>query len=227
MTCSDVRPHLALAGKEALAPDVLTHLEACPACAREHQALLDTWDALGLLAVERASPALRRRVVRGLGSSWYLPSAAAVLLLVGGFGAGWLLRPAQALDPEIVQRQGILRLLRHGSVGERATGLALVGGEDEVPELLDALLERLLRDPDPRIRREAAEALTLFAGRPSLRDRIVAQLARERDPEVQLALVDLLGAFREQAARAALRRLVDEGRLQGRARDHAHQALAL
>ncbi len=229
MNCAETRPYLALPESEQPTLALAEHLAGCPTCAAEREALLDTWAALGQLHAPAPSPTLRVRIVRRpvWHVSWRLPAVAALLLMLVGFGAGWLLRPMPVLDDQTAQRQGVLRLLRRASPGDRATGLALVAGTEDAPELLDALLERVLRDPDPRIRREAAEALALFAGRPQLRDRIVAQLARERDPEVQLALVDLLGAFREQAARAALRRLLDEGRLQGAARDRARQALVL
>lgn len=223
MTCGEAREQLALACREGRSPELEAHLAQCPSCAAEQAALEDTWAALQQLVPEAPAPALRARVVRRTHPLGW--SLAAASLLAAGFGAGWLLRPVPPLDPVQAQRAQVLRLLRGATLGERATGLALVGATEAGPELLDALLERVAKDPAPGLRQEAADALALFADRPGLRERVVAMLAQERDPQVQLALVDLLGACREQAARRALKRLLEAGTLQEPARARAQQLL--
>ena len=66
----------------------------------------------------------------------------------------------------------------------------------------------------------------LCASDPALGQRIAEALPRQTRPEVQLALVDLMVALRERRAAEALRRLLQDARLNPEVRRRAETRLA-
>ena len=105
-------------------------------------------------------------------------------------------------------------LLAGGSSSDRLAGVAYgrgVSGAD--PRVAEALLQALLHDPDVNVRLSALEALRPLAGRAAERGKLVAALARQDSPLVQLSLIEVLLESDGEAARGELRRLLDDPRL--------------
>lgn len=231
MRCEDAQLHL-LDPTHPEAPELAAHLRSCPEC-RE---LGDLWMGLDHLPAPLPDPGMADRFERRLRrqlrahrpsrhplSGWGLPLAAAMLLAVGGaFQVGYRLRPdTQSSESPVVAR------LRQGSASERLQTLALVSApQGSEPQLMDALLERVMQDPAPEVRLAAVEALYLFGGDPSLGLKVADALPHQELPRVQLALVDLLVALRERRAAEALRQLLREDRLGPEARLRAKVRLA-
>jgi hypothetical protein len=105
-------------------------------------------------------------------------------------------------------------LLAGGSSSDRLAGVAYgrgVTGAD--PRVAEALLQALLHDPDVNVRLSALEALRPLAGRAAERGKLVAALARQDSPLVQLSLIEVLLESDGEAARGELRRLLDDPHL--------------
>lgn len=105
-------------------------------------------------------------------------------------------------------------LLAGGSSSDRLAGVAYgrgVSGAD--PRVAEALLQALLHDPDVNVRLSALEALRPLAGREAERGKLVAALARQDSPLVQLSLIEVLLESDGEAARGELRRLLDDPHL--------------
>ena len=85
---------------------------------------------------------------------------------------------------------------------------------------------KVSHDPSLDVRLSAVEALYLFGADPGLSHRIEVALPGQTRPEVQLALIDLLGALRQKRAAEALRRLMDQDQLPPEARQRAEQRLS-
>ncbi len=238
MRCEDIQIHLADGLKDPRDPTLpkgfAEHLESCAEC-RELRTL---WQALGETPVPPPDPGLgarfRERLARELPqpapnvhrlSGWALPLAAAALLMVGGaFAAGYVLRG----EPESSNpRQAALARLRRGSPADRIQTIALItstrGGD---PDLVGALMDRVMEDPNVDVRLSAVEALYLFGSDPALGQRIAEALPRQDRPQVQLALVDLMVALKERRAADALRHLLKENRLGPEVRRRAEARLA-
>ncbi len=102
-----------------------------------------------------------------------------------------------------------LALLAESSPSERLRGVAygrsLPESDDRVTA---ALLEALSADPNVNVRLAALEALRPLAGSAAGRPRLVAALASQESPLVQLSLVDLLLESDGQAARADVDQLL-------------------
>jgi len=169
----------------------------------------------------RAEPArsVRRTAAPWFGRFWArrpaFGLAAALLLVAAGLGAGYGLsgagRKAARLEGEVEgMRQALAAsLLSLPSPADRIQGVntsALVKRPDA--GTLDMLLRTLDSDPNVNVRLAAADALFLFAGQPGVKEGIVASLARQTSPILQVALIDLLVEIREKRAGDALKALV-------------------
>lgn len=236
MDCQELQIALLDALKNAgepLPPGGIEHLEKCPDC----QEFRELWQHLGQLPVPLPDPGLSQRFQEQLQrerpsskptarflAGWGLPLAATLLLTLGGaFAAGYSLRPTEPATPQ----QAALTQFRRGTTAHRMQTIALMTttrGRDS--NLVGALLERVTEDPSPEVRLSAVEALYIFGTEPSLGSRIAEALPRQEFPQVQLALVDLLVALRERRAAEALRRLVQENRLDPATQHHAEARLA-
>ena len=230
MSCQAFQEHL-LSG-EPLPEALASHGTHCAEC-QDVQRLWGTLQALpqpepsadlALRFHQRLATVLAQGKVRSLRpdrGSWWLPAAtAAALLLSVGVGLGYVLRGS---DPRLDSAQA---RLQWGSAGERLEAIAQVNNRSVGQgDILSALLDRVQRDPSLQVRLSAVEALYLFGADPELSHRIEAALPTQVRPEVQLALIDLLAALRQQRAAEALRRLVREERLSPAVRQRAEQRL--
>ena len=235
MRCQDFQTHLLDASEASsnfvLAASMAEHLSTCSEC-REFQLL---WEGLGALVQTEAPAGLSSRFrerlalelaaqkpTKSITSSWWLPLlVAATLLLSLGVGLGYSLRSGNGkVDPSMAR-------LRNGTVTDRIETLALVSARPPGQgDIVSALIERVSEDPNLEVRLSAVEALYLFGADPRLSQRIEAVLLSQARPEVQLALIDLLGALRQKRAAEALRRLMNEDLLPREARQRAGQRLA-
>ncbi len=249
MKCTEARkgmPDLLQQGlAEAEAARLREHLAACPACWQEWQELNETWAGLGLIAEEQPGPGLRKRFYRSL-EEWrreaqpaqrpwrarlrlLLPDprrlapamglAAAALVLVVGFGAGFFLgrgngaagQKLEQLNREngLLRQQASLSLLEQPSAAARLQGVSLAARQDDPgDELIRKLLDILDNDPSVNVRLQAVDALYMFVGREKVRSALSASLERQTSPMVQVALIDLIVAAKEKRAAVALRELL-------------------
>ncbi len=221
------------------------HLASCPACWQEWQDLHDTWTRLGLLPEVQPSPELRRNFYRLLESSrlesahsvrqsWrqlrrFLPDwrtaapalrlAAAVLVVVAGFGAGFFTGRGQengsgqlqrlSREVDTLQQQMTVSLLNQPSASARLQGISLTSRvQNPAPSLIAALLETLNNDTSINVRLSAVDALYLFSDREEVRTAVTASLSRQTSPLVQIALIDMLVSLKERQAATALKKLL-------------------
>lgn len=214
-------------------PELKAHLVTCPACREEFSSLQRLWVTLVDLPDEPASPALRLkiqsltapRVERSIPlMAWW--GSAAGLLLAGGFLLGaW----AQAYPNSRTPSPGdaALAMLGQSAPAGRIAGIALVAASDHPKESpVPALLDLVARDPNQQVRLAAVEALYLFGEETELRTRLGLIIGQQKDPVVQMALIDLMVALREKKAGESLRRLLREGHLVPEVRHRAQQRLA-
>jgi hypothetical protein len=70
------------------------------------------------------------------------------------------------------------------------------------------------------------DALYLFAGDPTVKDGIIASLARQDSPLVQVALIDLLVDLREKRAVESLRLLLGNKAIEPAVRQKAEKGIS-
>jgi len=204
---------------------VLAPEQPSPALRDRFYTMLEAYKQ-GLDATEAASPApaARPRIIDLRARfSWKRPSfrfAAPAALLLAGVAGGTLLGPAGPFGSKLarLERQvdemrqtTALSLLQQPSSSERILGVSY-SEQMSAPgtPTIEALLRTLDTDPSVNVRLAAVDALYLFAKDVRVKDGLVASLGRQRNPVLQVALIDLLIEIRERKAVEALKTLIGD-----------------
>ena len=162
-------------------------------------------------------------------------------LLALGVMVGFLAHSARFLyniqpNPEIADlrkelsetRQMVaVSLMQQQSASERLKGvnwsyqLRQPGGE-----VLTALLNTLMHDPNVNVRLATVEALRQFGDQPVVRKGILEAFTHQESPMVQVALIDLVVDLHEKASIATLKQLTQDSKLDVSVRDRAQKGLS-
>jgi len=211
--------------------DELPEAEPSPRLRRRFEEML-----AAELARERAAPVARPdfRARRQPLAPWVTRFVAVAATLAIGVLAGAELarrrddRQIDALRREVASLHETVAtaLLAGGSAADRLTGVAYGRGVSaRDARVADALLQALLHDPDVNVRLSALEALRPLAGRDEERPKLVAAIARQDSPLVQLSLIEVLLGADGESTRGELRRLLDDPRLDPAVRGHLRSRL--
>ncbi len=150
-----------------------------------------------------------------------LQAAAAVVLIALGFLAGRQTMPVPVADPALSELREELRatrqmvslsLLQQQSASDRLRGVTYTS-QIERPggELVDALIDTLLHDPDFNVRLRTIDALKRFDDRSNVRRAAVDALTEPASSAlVQIALIDFLVEANDRDSTPSLRRLADD-----------------
>ena len=149
-----------------------------------------------------------------------LQAGFAALMLVLGFAGGYILRASRNgtedmanLRAEVhdMRRMVALSLLKQQSASERLKGVSWSNTiRHPDPEFLDTLLHTLDLDPNVDVRLSAIDALSRFAGDPSVRRGLLQSLKKQDSPMVQISLIDLLVQLHERESVEVLRELTKD-----------------
>jgi HEAT repeat protein len=161
----------------------------------------------------------------------------AVGLLIVGVAAGRQFREPAAAPPNAemtelrnelyeTRQMVALSLMQQQSASERLRGVNW-SYELQEPgnEVLTALLERLMQDPNVNVRLAAIDALRQFGGQPDVRRGVVEALAQQDFPMVQMALIDFVVDLGEKESVETLRMLAQDDEINGAVRERAEQGL--
>lgn len=214
------------------------HLKACAQCRQELQemeclframekenvpvpskSLADQFEAV--LALEKGKMGVVPGPMAPQRTKWpyqLLKVAAGLALLIGAFQLGSLSRE-QKTEREIavLQEQGLemkqtamLSLLENRSASKRIQGVRYIEAFDSPdPQIIEALGKRLLYDQNDNVRLTAYEALSGFSTFPSVKDLMITALEMERNPSLQVAIIQLLVQIQEKKAIAPMKSLLD------------------
>jgi hypothetical protein len=194
--------------------------------------------------LDRAPAGAWRQSANSWLTRWRRPAlrlAGAVALLVLGVAIGRRANsvatvPEVQPNGEVAELRGelaqlrqmvALSLMQQQSASDRLRGvnwsyqLQQPGGE-----VLAALLDTLMHDPNVNVRLATIDALRQFGDQPAVRRGVVEALGRQESPMVQVALIDLAVDLREREFIPALRRLVQEQKADEAVRYRAQKGLA-
>ena len=90
------------------------------------------------------------------------------------------------------------------NAGEKSRAIELVSehyrpGTQAAPDIVAALTATLRKDPNPGVRKKAADALAGFASTPEIRAAFLEALQGDRNPAVRLTAIDALAASAKDA----------------------------
>jgi hypothetical protein len=115
-----------------------------------------------------------------------------------------------------------LSLMQQQSASERLKGVTWTGQLDRPSgEVVAALLDALMHDPNVNVRLATIDALERFASRDDVRRGTIEAVERQPSPLVQIALIDFMVKTNERGSAAALRRLSQDPQVNGTVRARA------
>lgn len=147
--------------------------------------------------------------------------AYSIVLLATGLAAGWLMSgPGNGSTTEINQLSAevkemkemmMLSLLEKESISDRLRAVSLT---NELPEasrkVTEALLQTLNNDENVNVRLAALEALLPYANDPGVREGLIASIALQESPLVQISLAEMMVALQEKGSVDSFRELLEK-----------------
>jgi hypothetical protein len=227
---------------------IAQHLETCQPCRVELGELKDLWAELGNIPQAAPTPDIRTRFNEMLdayrqppqssASAWrrrmlQLSLAAAALFM--GIAIGYHIRPGVMPNTELAElrselyqtRQMVaLSLMQQQAATDRLKGISWSYQlQQPSAELMRALLDTLMHDPNVNVRLATVDALRQFGNQPVVRRGLVEAMARPQSAMVEISLIDLAVDLREKESIAALRQLTEDQTVDQAVRDRAQKGL--
>ena len=166
--------------------------------------------------------------------SWLAVGAAAATLVMGvAIGRSFAPEPSPSADltalREEVRDMRVmvgLSLMQQQSASARLKGVSWSSQIDQPgSELVNALLDTLMHDPNDNVRLATVDALKRFADRDVVRAGAAEALGRQTSPLVQIALIDFVVETNDRAAVETLKRLSNDPAVHELVRTRAAQAV--
>lgn len=147
-------------------------------------------------------------------------AAAAIALVAAGLAGGYWFSQNQRQQEEMIalrnEMESTKQLMRsmldnQTSASQRLQGvsvaLQLTKADDDV---VNALVQTMNEDPNSNVRLAAMDALATFDAEPAVRKALIASLTTQKDPVVQIALIQLLVRLKEKGVVKELERMVED-----------------
>lgn len=208
------------------------HLTECASCHEELEAQQHAWNLLGSLPVAAASHQLDEGYRKMIDDAARPPVnrvwriAAAVILVVAGFSAGWIInRPAPStayrqqvdslsLQVREMREMMLLSLLENPSASERIRAVSYTSEISTVnAKVIDALMATLNNDPNVNVRLLTLEALTQYIGNAAVREGLIQSIVRQQSPLVQSAMADVMLKIQEKRSVQPFKKLLEQKQL--------------
>lgn len=161
--------------------------------------------------------------------------AAAVALVAAGIAGGYWISTNQrqqeemlALRKEVEATKQLMQsmLENQSSASQRLQGVTvamqMTQADDEV---VIALVRTLNEDPNSNVRLAAMDALAKFETEAKVRQALIASLSTQKDPVVQIALIQLLVRLKEKSVIQDLERMVEDEQNLKAVKDEAYSGI--
>lgn len=172
-----------------------------------------------------------------LSSPWYRVAATVALLVVGGSVVYWISQQNQqrkellALQKELeeTRRLVIAQMNNDQSASERMLGIMAayesVRANKPDDEIVEALVTILNTDSNTNVRLAAVDALSRFIDQRDVRHALIESLLIQKDPVVQLTLIQLLVQVKEKDAVKPLNQIIEDEQSLPAVKDEAHAGI--
>lgn len=151
---------------------------------------------------------------------WTARIAAGFSLLVVGVLAGWMIGNREtgnsdvaALRQDVNEMKQLVTLtqLKKESASERILATYECKKLDSASdEILDALINTFYNDENVNVKNAAADALFQFGNQDKVRNAFITGLTEQRDPVLQIKLIDMLVGLNEKRAMPKLQEVMQE-----------------
>lgn len=154
-------------------------------------------------------------------NSWtndFLKIAASIVMIIGAFFFGKQ-QQAKSSGIEIAQlanqtreykQTAIISLMGNKSASKRIQGVNyLESSEQPDPAIVNALADRMLYDENINVRAASVEVLANFTNSNKVKDTFIEALKTEKDPGIQILIIQTLGKIQERKAAIPMKKLLD------------------
>ncbi len=168
---------------------------------------------------------LQQTKVVKLKPNWksYLQIAATILLVLSSFLFGQY-QKTQQLDAQVAElktenlaskQSTILALMDNQSASKRIQGVQYVEEFTNLdPEIVEALVKRMLNDENTNVRLTAVNALQGFITSEKVKNGFIKALETEKDPAIQIALIQSLVKIQAKKALKPMQQLLEQDETQ-------------
>lgn len=166
-------------------------------------------------------------------STPWMQIAAAVVLLIIGFGAGKFSgsdssNELASLRDEVQELKEVTltNKLQQHSASERIMAVNQIEERSTVNrELISTLITTLNSDESPNVRYAALQALKKFIGEEDVRAELVKSLDSQYDPLIQISLITILVEAEERSAIAPLKQIIENEEIAPEVKQQAEVAI--
>ena len=163
-----------------------------------------------------------------------LKIAASVILLVGVYFFGKQ-QQVERSNEEIAKltdqsqafkQTAVLSLMGNQSASKRIQGVTFIEEFAEPDEaIVSALTDRMLHDENTNVRRTAVEVLRTFITSETVKNSFINALKTEKDPGIQITIIQILGKIQEKKASASMQYLLEQEDTQPYVKDELESVL--
>lgn len=161
--------------------------------------------------------------------------AASLLILIGGFTLGRYSMEQNTneeismlkQESEALKENVMMALIDNRSASKRIQAVNYVE-EFSMPDqkVLDALIDRMRYDETVNVRMAAAEALSKFSENNIVKDAFIEALTIEKDPGIQIAIIQFLVKVQDKRARGPMQQLLDQNETPNYVKDQVTEGLS-
>lgn len=125
-----------------------------------------------------------------------------------------------------VKQMAVLAMMENQSANKRIQGVQFIQDiEEPDQDILEALASRLRHDENTNVRMAALEALSKFSSSKLVKSVFLEILENEKNPSIQIALIQNLVEMGEKKAAKPMRKLLEQEDTQPFIKDEINQAL--
>ncbi|MDJ0644825.1 MAG: HEAT repeat domain-containing protein [Flavobacteriaceae bacterium] len=230
--------------------EINKHLETCDSCKSDFIEMKELLGVLSSEPVELPSENLRKnfeqvlyqekqqsRVVRfapPFTSNKFLKYAAGFALLLSTFLFGRY-QQTQKFDERVSELRSenlsnkqavMLALMENESASKRIQGVQYIEEfSNPDPEIVKALVKRMLYDENTNVRLTAVNALEAFISSEAVKDGFIKALETEKDPAIQISIIKSLVKIQEKKALKPMQKLLEQDETQSFIKDEIKTVL--
>jgi hypothetical protein len=166
--------------------------------------------------------------------AFYRVAAAVALLILGGGIGFWISKHNDQQERIAViekqleaNKQMMISMIENTqSASQRIQGVNVAMKIEKADdEIVKALVNAMNEDPNSNVRLAALEALSKFSDDPAVRKILIQSLATQKDPIVQIALIQLMVELKEKGIMNDLQRIVDDTETMKAVKDEAYSGI--
>ena len=173
--------------------------------------------------------------------SFYRVAAAVALIMLSGAIGFWISKH-QDQQMRLAEMEKEMEITRKQLADTRALMFSMLDNEQSasqrikgvnvamaIPEadeeIVKALFNTMLRDPNTNVRLAALDALSRFRDDPEVRKELIDALSKQTDPMVQISLIQLMVQMNEKGAVQDLERMVEDAETIKAVKDEAYSGI--